>query len=248
MAQLTPAQLLNLASERIARQRVNQARTDGVVELVDTDNPSGPKVRLTEAEYDARIVRAASIMLAESGGKTDARCYNYDGPNGPTCSPTPLPAGTKGTQRGVDRGLWQFNSVAWPQVDDLMADDPDASTDAAFRASRMFSSWGPWRGSRGLDPQSQPSRTIAAQWEQMMGRAVDDTPILSQLDPNADGNPVDGVLGGVLGWAEALGRLLTNLIDPAWWRRIGIGALGILLVILAVVLIAVAGGAQRGGG
>lgn len=37
-----------------------------------------------------------------------------------------------------------------------------------------------------------------------------------------------------LGWAEALGRFLSHLVDPGFWKRIGIGALGILLAIVGL--------------
>lgn len=51
------------------------------------------------------------------------------------------------------------------------------------------------------------------------------------------GNPVE-LTGGALAsitpdWMESLGKLLGNLLDPTFWRRIGIGAAGILLVAAA---------------
>lgn len=234
MAQLSPAQLINLAQQALTKRVQSRDQAAGTMVLVGADDAS-KTTTITNADYDQRAVRAASIMMAESGGRTDARCYNYDGPNGPTCSPTPLPAGTKGTERGIDRGLWQWNSKAWPDISDMAADEPETATDIAYRVSKGFTTWGPWRGSRGLDPNSAPSRTIAAEYRNMMGVVVDDTPILSQLDPDANGTP-DG-LAPALGWLEALGKLLSNLLSPAWWRRLGVGALGLLLVVIAVVLV-----------
>lgn len=236
MATLTPAQLVNLAQQTInARVKSRDLTgTSGTVVLVDAADPS--KTSSVELrDIDQRVIMAASIMMAESGGKTDARCYNYDGPNGPTCSPTPLPAGTKGTERGIDRGLWQWNSKAWPDISDMAADEPETATDIAYRVSKGFTTWGPWRGSKGLDPNSAPSKAVQAAFKDMMGDVRDDTPILSWIDPDANGTP-DG-LAPALGWLEALGKLLSNLLSPAWWRRLGIGALGLLLVIIAVVLV-----------
>lgn len=234
MAQLSAAQLINLAQDALGKRIASRDQVAGTIVIVNADDASKSST-ITNQEYDQRAVRAASIMMAESGGKTDARCYNYDKDGKASCSPTPLPAGTPGTQRGIDRGLWQWNSVAWPDISDMAADEPETATDIAYRVSKGFTTWGPWRGSRGLDPNSTPSRTIAAEYENMLGVVVDDTPILSQLDPDANGTP-DG-LAPVLGWLEALGKLLSNLLSPAWWRRLGIGALGLLLVVIAVVLV-----------
>lgn len=233
MATLSPAQLINLAQQALTKRIVSREYAAGTMVLAGHDDAS-KRTTITFDEYDRRAIRAASIMMAESGGNTAARCYNYDRDGKSACSPTPLPAGTPGTQRGIDRGVWQWNSVAWPDISDMAADEPETATDIAYRVSDAFTSWGPWRGSRGLDPNSEPSKIIAAQYRNMMGVVVDDTPILSQLDPNADGIP-EG-LAPVIGWAEGLGRLLGRLLDPAWWRRIGVGALGLLLVIIALVL------------
>lgn len=50
--------------------------------------------------------------------------------------------------------------------------------------------------------------------------------------------PIDDIVSAVTDWATALGKLLGNLISGAWWRRVGIGALGVVLVIIAVVFAA----------
>lgn len=37
-------------------------------------------------------------------------------------------------------------------------------------------------------------------------------------------------------WMGTLGNLLKNLVDPGWWKRIGIGAVALLIIIVALVL------------
>lgn len=238
MPNLTPAQVIDLVQEPLTKRRVSgpmSKESRGYYVIASIDAPADPTkhVKIPTSEYDARVLRAASIVWAESGGKTDARCYNVNGPDGkPTCSPTP-PAGP----RGVDRGLWQWNSVAWPKIDDLAAFDPSTSTEIAYITSKGYTSFGPWSKSRGMDPNSAPSKLIRDTYESMLGRAVEEyvgTPI-NAIDVT---DTVSNAAGGLFGWAEALGRLLSRLIDPAFWRRIGIGALGVVLVVVAVVLLA----------
>lgn len=55
----------------------------------------------------------------------------------------------------------------------------------------------------------------------------------AQPDPGAAQAGV-GPLGGLLGWAEALGKILNWLIDPNNWKRIGLGVLGAAILYMAV--------------
>lgn len=246
MAKLTPAQIIDQVTEPLSKRLIsgpssNESRGYYVIANLKTPADRSTAYRIPTSEYDRRVVQAAAIVMAESGGDTNAVCYNYNNPakvttqnpNGADCSPKPLPAGTPGTQRGIDRGLWQWNTVAWPQITDLAAFDPSTSTEIAFTVSNAYTSFGPWSKSRGMDPNSEAFKTIAATYESMLGRAVDDTPILSTIDPDADGIP-DGAFGALVGWAEGLGRLLSNLTSAAFWTRVGIGALGVALVVFAV--------------
>lgn len=234
MAKLTPAQIIDQVTEPLSKRLIsgpssNESRGYYVIANLKTPADRSTAYRIPTSEYDRRVVQAAAIVMAESGGDTNAVCYNVDGPDGkPTCSSKP-PAGP----RGIDRGLWQWNSVAWPQITDLAAFDPASSTEIAFTVSNAYTSFGPWSKSRGMDPNSQAFKTIAATYESMLGRAVDDTPILSTIDPDADGIP-DGAFGALVGWAEGLGRLLSNLTSAAFWTRVGIGALGVAFVIFAI--------------
>lgn len=208
MATLSPQDLVNLASQTIG-SRVIGTDAKGELILAHYKQPASRSldVHIPKSEMSSRVIRAASIMLAESGGKTDAFRPAAQNPGG-----------------GNDRGLWQINDKAHPDVSDQAAFDPTTSTEIAYQLSQGFKSWGPWHGSPGLDPASQPSQTIAKTYKDMTGYVVDDTPILSQIDPNADLS-----FAPILGWAEALGRFLSHLIDPTFWKRVGIGALGVLL-------------------
>jgi len=47
---------------------------------------------------------------------------------------------------------------------------------------------------------------------------------------------VTDAVAGAIPWAGSLATVLGALGDPAWWRRIGIGALGVALVWAAIVL------------
>jgi hypothetical protein len=175
------------------------------------------------SEWFARQIIAASIIMAESGGYPENT--NVNGPD----STAP---------GSVDRGLWQWNSQWWPQITDAAAFNPESSTILAWLASNGYSDWSPWRGSRGLDPTSAPAVEIRQAFGQMRGIVVDDTPILSWIDKNANGTP-DAVeaLGGWSGIAKSLGRILANLLNPDWWRRAGIVVLGVIMVIAAIALI-----------
>jgi Lysozyme like domain len=67
---------------------------------------------------------AAAIILAESGGKADARNTNSDG--------------------SVDRGWWQINSRWHPEVSDACADNLICSTKAAKRISKNWTDFSAW--------------------------------------------------------------------------------------------------------
>lgn len=69
---------------------------------------------------------AIAIVLAETGGtgKTDARNVNRDG--------------------SVDRGIFQINNRAHPDVSDSCADNPSCAGRAAFRISLGGTNWNAW--------------------------------------------------------------------------------------------------------
>lgn len=241
MTKLSPDDLVKLAND--TGERYVRDRKAGRVVTVDPNNARREIIR-TEEQWWEGIVTAASIMLAESGGDTAARCYNVDGPDGrPTCSPTG-PAGP----RGVDRGLWQWNSVAWgpkrpdgtanpAAISDADADNPERATEIAYRVSQGFTTWGPWTGSRGLDPASPASRTIR---NTTAAKALQVRTLPPNVDPGTRilqtvADPIIGAASNVLSWTEGLAKLLGALTSAAFWRRVGIGALGLALIVAALV-------------
>lgn len=65
-----------------------------------------------------------AVVAAESGRDPNAKHINTDG--------------------SVDRGLWQINNVAHPDVSDATAFDPVLSTKAALSISKGGTDYGPW--------------------------------------------------------------------------------------------------------
>jgi hypothetical protein len=76
------------------------------------------------ADGYAQIVVAVSIAMAESSCNPNARLVNTNG-----C---------------VDRGLWQIDNCAWPNVSNACAYQVQCNADAAFDISDHGSDWGPW--------------------------------------------------------------------------------------------------------
>jgi len=249
----TPAMLLSLAAGTIERRVVKKtAGGEGVgttIELVDPDKSSDPSLNTTIslAEFEARIVQAAAIMWAESGGDPFAVCYNFNdptkvtatNPTGASCSRTPLPAGTPGVERGYDRGLWQFNSVFYGPtskpwaVTDMAAYEPGTATEIAYRVSRGFTAFSPWSKSHGADHKHPKYLEVAAVWESMTGRAVEEIPFTG-----INVSTVSNVFGPLLSWTEGLGKLLSTLVSPQFWIRVGTALAGVVLLVLAVVYLA----------
>lgn len=236
---LTPTDLINLAIatmdghlDRAATAQLPQGSVQVAFQPPVSTLPGWDTFKLTSDERIASILRAASIMFAESGGDSAIINYNKRGPNG---QPMASKIGPADPKLGRDRGLWQINDKAWPDISDQAALDPHQSSELTWLISSAFRSWGPWAKSKGMDPTSEPSKTVRAAYESMLGRVIDDTPILSQIDPNADLS-MKG-LTKVLDWTHALAAVLNRLLSPAWWRRLGVGALGLVLIAIAVVLL-----------
>jgi hypothetical protein len=70
------------------------------------------------------VTTGVAIVMAESGGQPKARNTNSDG--------------------SVDRGMWQINNKAHPDVSDSVADDPIGATKAAYKISNGGKNWKPW--------------------------------------------------------------------------------------------------------
>lgn len=181
--------------------------------LVDAKNPQ-ISTSITRKQADARVIQAVSIILAESGGYPGAYCVNDDKSSAP---------GSK------DRGLFQINDKAFPNVSDLAAFTPSYAFQWAYLQTDGWLSWGPWTGSKGLDHSSTFYKAAEAASTNAAGEAVPEIGI----GPIA----IDDPTGSLLDWAKGLGKLLSYVTSAAFWRRFGMGALGVLLVIIAVALV-----------
>ncbi|HEV2348070.1 MAG TPA: ricin-type beta-trefoil lectin domain protein [Actinocrinis sp.] len=73
---------------------------------------------------EPQIVVAVSIAMAES-----------------SCNPSATNINTNGSE---DRGLWQINNAAWPNVSDACAFQVQCNADAAWNISNHGTNWGPW--------------------------------------------------------------------------------------------------------
>lgn len=74
------------------------------------------------------LTTAVAVALAESGGRAGARCHNVRRGGRTVCSATRTP-----DTRSTDRGLWQINDRAHPDVTDRCADTPECAAKAARR-------------------------------------------------------------------------------------------------------------------
>jgi hypothetical protein len=185
---------------------------------------------------------AVAISWHESRGNPDAMNDKNN-----------TPAGSR------DRGLWQINDHWHPSVTDSCAFDPECSTAYAAKLYRE-NGWKPWATfKRGAYRPFLEQAEAAV--EQAQGKAGAAT---ARLKGDAGGwvpglpDPGDAVevaTAGVNAAGDALGfigKLAQALVTPAFWKRVGLGTAGVVILVGAVVwirrdTIAVAGGAIAGG-
>lgn len=183
------------------------------------------------------VVKGTAIVYRESRGNPKARRD-----------------ASQNSAGGNDRGLWQWNDKWNPEISDTDAYDPVKATEWAYKKSNGFTDFGPWKGASitpdtlriavkaavdagysaaGLFKITEPIPVSAS--DPVKGGTIGDTPWYEDVGVAvADG--VASVKDKLFGWAEALGTLLSALIDPSWWKRIGVGVLGVAVVIGALVL------------
>lgn len=223
-------------------------------------NPKYLSYRLTDAELYGIIAAyfgkasgvnspatvAFAIVRAESDGVVNA--YR--------------PA-SQNTLGGDDRGIWQWNSKAHPDIKEAQAFDPNVATMFAATKSARGQNWGAWN--YGPNAYSGTSRRLDLDtaWR-TIAPIKDRPPSLSEVGAKLDAErakqpdvggaqmstdtgpaagvfdavlePVKDAVSGLADWAAPLAGLLRVLADPTWWRRIGIGALGVVLVIAMIVI------------
>lgn len=144
-----------------------------------------------------QVAIAAAVLLAESGGRTDAINVNTDGSR--------------------DRGPWQINDRAHPDVPDSCAFDSVCSTDAALRiykaAGNSFKPWVAFTSGSYKDKMGQVK----------IGDANVEEQGFAKIDPLA--RAMDFLEGFEI------------LFDAGFWRRAGLILLGILAAVLGVYMI-----------
>jgi hypothetical protein len=160
------------------------------------------------------LATATSIVMAESSGDTLITHKNNDG--------------------SIDRGMWQFNDKAHPTLSDTQAFDPVASTEYAYTISKGFTVDGMkavWHDGKG-----KPSKGLDGAYVLITAR---------QLGIDLGGSPLDTVSTAANSvfsavtpdWVSSAGKVLGNLLNGTWWKRIGIGALGVIIVLIALILL-----------
>jgi hypothetical protein len=160
---------------------------------------------------------------------------------------------------GEDRGIWQWNSLAHADVSDAAAYNPYSATLAAAQKSGNGSDWGPWAygpnsyrdgvSRTDLDFDGARRKISAALETPLMTRAeviafvsslgfvALGGNVQSPLDRVVDAVVPDNPLAALQQFSGQLGKVLSALGDPDWWRRIGIGVLGALIVTAAIGLL-----------
>lgn len=177
--------------------------------------------RIIKAENDKRggkgdVITATAIVLRESGG--NATAYRDASQN---------------RLGGNDRGWWQFNSKAHPDVSDIVAYDPIKSTAVAYDKSKGFTDWTPWyqNGALRFDgKQAEQAVTNAKAAGAMDG--MTDSFNWSDV-PDIARDALDSVTPG---WMDSLAAILSNVLDPDFWKRVGLVVLGALIIIAGLML------------
>lgn len=150
---------------------------------------------------------AIAIIQAESGGNSAARNVNTDG--------------------SIDRGLWQINNKAHPEVSDACAFNPECSTLAALRISNQGKNFTPW------------TTFVSGAYQKFLQAGGSTVPA-----PNADsgflgtgiGSPsgLPNPLSSISDISSALSAFFNFLTDIQTWIRIGKALGGAVLLIMGL--------------
>lgn len=182
-------------------------------------------VRLAAAAGFPRkeIATAAAVAKSESGLDTAA-------------------VNTRNTNGSTDTGLWQINSVHGYSPAELL--DPAGNARAAYAVWRRqgWSAWSDYRNGRYLahTPEAfgagvRTGATTGKVGPGDLGKIAADLARNPGQIPDAAGtltglsNPLDPL--------ASLGRLAAALGNPDWWRRLGVGALGVALIVAGLAFL-----------
>jgi hypothetical protein len=212
--------------------------------------PAVVSLCLTHTGSAPRAATATAIAWAESGLDSTARCYNQRDAKGRVVCGPPGPQ-----VLSTDRGLFQFNDKAHPEVSTAKADDPAAATAAAFHTSAGFVDWHQW-SSHTLLPGGSAAGTkrgqqVAQIYKIALATAFDQQQAANNKGPSpltaataavggamvgAGGAVVSGV-SGVAHGAMSLTEFLSNISDPKVWSRVLEVVLGAGAIVLGAFLL-----------
>ncbi len=120
---------------------------------------------------------------------------------------------------GDSIGLWQINT-RFHRYDKGALRDPEQNARAMLAISAGGSNWRPW------------SVYTNGKYRQYLDQAGSLTPVVG----DAVGAVGDAV-GGAVNMAASVGKFLGVLSDPSWWKRLGVGAAGFLLIAIVAFLL-----------
>lgn len=201
--------------------------------------------QLVKSEGFADPVTATAVVLGESGGDTDAVNTNSDGTR--------------------DRGLWQLNSKDHPSMSDADAFDMLKSTRYAKSISaggRDFRLWHATTAPAFADHLVTARKAVAESPDTIgsggLGNVIGSTvgnaadTVAGAADKLLPGNPFGSIVDA-LGTLTALGiKVFGVLLDPDFWKRLGLGLAGVVLIAVGVAMLrpdltAKVGGLAAGG-
>lgn len=149
-----------------------------------------------------------AIVLAESGGRNDARNVNTNG--------------------SIDRGLWQINNRAWPAIPDKCAYNPRCSTIMSFHIiSRFGTDFSPWVTYKTGVYKRHLGVAMKACEAVRLGINLDDVK-----------EELGDAVGNVLSPIQAVAKFLGALTQAATWIRVGLVLGGAILIFIALRMLA----------
>lgn len=189
---------------------------------------------LTTATIGQQAV-AFALVRAESGGQINAQRPE-----------------AKNRLGGIDRGIWQFNTDAHPNLSDADAFNPFVATQRAFVVSKQGRDFGAWAygpnsfrdGVSRTDLDVAGAARVLAAVEASERGFLTRSEIRKRVDEigfdtvnaNVENRTFVDDLGGFGALLGPAAKVLMALGSGDWWRRIGIAVLGALIVLAAIML------------
>lgn len=150
---------------------------------------------------------------------------------------------------GPSVGLWQIRSLHADKGtgrtrDEIANRNPQTNARHAYVISKGGTDWSPWSVYGGKAQRDAFMEIATADWGPAEGVGAGDAAGAvggivtnpSQI-PDVAGQVIDQAGRVFSNPLEAIAALISTLMDPAWWRRIGVGVLGVGLLIVAAVIL-----------